>query len=902
MDLNIFTVYRADRISKTKQRGGGVLLALKTYIQSVSVDISHITNKSDDIDALCVRIISSSGNTISVLLIYISPDVKSEAFEDFFDDIAVQFSDPDRKAIVLGDFNAPGLVNRHKFTSNDFKSNIIRNWQENFKYMQINNIFNFKDRCLDLVFTNMRCTVMESIWSLVDLDKHHPALSIDIFSKETIKHAPIVNNNRKLNFNKLDKDKISNALNSTDWHQILSLCDPNINCDIFYNIINKIFSDTIPAYDNTKLGDVSPVWFSYRIKLDLRLKERHRIEYKKTNSGYHLSQYLHLRKKIKHDIKDARDSFISDSECKFDKQPSLFWSFIKKLRGKDNIPRVFEINNINESDPHIIADSFADHFGSVFLPASDRPDGINDYSCKDTLGSVKPPTVNDIIKIIQELPEKWSAGLDGIPCCVVKTLADSFAVPLAIIFSSCLKMGTFPDCWKTAKICPVHKSGSKSQVKNYRPISILCAFSKVFEIYLYSKLYCSFKNDLSPHQHGFTPRRSTVTSLLCFSKYTHAALSEAAQVDVFYTDLAKAFDKVDIWILISRLAELNLPDALLALLSSYLINRKNKVFYEGAYSKCYLSTSGVPQGSNLGPLLFIIFMNVLLNLLSNNDFGCIVNAFADDTKIFLRIDTVRDCSKLQRLVDYFVNLCADNNLILNKDKCEVMSISRSRSPIIFNYTINDIVVKRVSSHIDLGVVIDSEFNFYQHIDRITTASWKTLGFVTRSCKNLNSLKAMKAVYCALVRAKLEYASVVWNPIFDVHSYKIERIQNKFIKFLIWKLDGAYPELGSDYVALRKRLGLFTLKDRRLCATAMLLNRIVNGHVDCIDLLESIKFVASSSRPGRPFYLPSVRTNFAKTSPVYRLLSSGNTLYELDNTFDISQSRSARAILNIISNN
>ncbi|XP_044596745.1 uncharacterized protein LOC123273411 [Cotesia glomerata] len=161
-----------------------------------------------------------------------------------------------------------------------------------------------------------------------------------------------------------------------------------------------------------------------------------------------------------------------------------------------------------------------------------------------------------------------------------------------------------------------------------------------------------------------------------------------------------------------------------------------------------------------------------------------------------------------------------------------------------------------------------------------------LGFVNRSSRNLISIKAIKSVYFSLVRSRLEYAAVVWSPIFDVHINKIDKVQHKFLKFLVWKIDRIYPKPGSDKEELCRRFKMLSLKDRRLCASAIFLTRLIQGKVDCPRLLESITFRTPTWRSNVPFQLPLTSTNFAASAPIYRLMYAFNLFYKIDNSLDI----------------
>ncbi|XP_044575216.1 uncharacterized protein LOC123259022, partial [Cotesia glomerata] len=258
----------------------------------------------------------------------------------------------------------------------------------------------------------------------------------------------------------------------------------------------------------------------------------------------------------------------------------------------------------------------------------------------------------------------------------------------------------------------------------------------------------------------------------------------------------------------------------------------------------------------------------------------------DDTKLYLAIKSVRDGSKLQSFITFFENLCTDYDLFLNLDKCKIMSFCRNKCPILFDYEIDGVSIKRVICHMDLGVTFYNKLTFQPHINKVVTGSWKMLGFVTRPSRNLHTTKAMKSIYYSLVRSRLEYASIVWSPIYDVYYNKIDKIQKKFLKFLSWRIDGVYPDPGSDYVNLCRKFRVLSLGDRRLCASAMFVARLVQGYIDCSRLRSLIMFKMPVLRRGPPFHLPIANTNFATSAPTYRVMDAFNKLYNSNNNLDV----------------
>lgn len=267
-----------------------------------------------------------------------------------------------------------------------------------------------------------------------------------------------------------------------------------------------------------------------------------------------------------------------------------------------------------------------------------------------------------------------SAGIDGIPCKIIKECSDQLLLPLKIIFHKCLNKGLFPTIWKTAKICPIHKSGENTIIENYRPISIIPAFARIFEMLIYDILLLYFIPKITSSQHGFLKKRSVVTNLLPYTQYLADNISCGKQVNVIHTDFSKAFDKVDIAILVDKIINLGIPELLANLMISYLTNRKNIVLYNGFLSPLFYSTSGVPQGSNLGPLLFIIFVNDVGSLLSVH-----LDLFADDAKLYHAIDSTCDCTVLQDNLVTFTEWCSSNKLLLNQNKCKVITFHKSKT-------------------------------------------------------------------------------------------------------------------------------------------------------------------------------------------------------------------------------
>ena len=392
---------------------------------------------------------------------------------------------------------------------------------------------------------------------------------------------------------------------------------------------------------------------------------------------------------------------------------------------------------------------------------------------------------------ITKLKNKMTSSLDLIPSFLIKDCSNVLIKPLLIIFNLALKTSTFPDTWKRAKICPVFKAGVSSIISNYRAIAILSNFAKVFEIVLYNRIYLPVSKRISLCQHGFMSHRSTVTNLAIFTQFASHAIDESGQVDVIYTDFSKAFDRIDHTILFSKLGSWGLSSSLLSFMQSYFTNREQFVSYNGFNSEPFITTSGVPQGPNLGPLLFLLFIDDITLTIDNSD----KLLFADDLKIYKKITCSEDCLLLQNYINQIQRWCLNNRLHLNPSKCKVVTFTKKHSSIENLYFIDGMLLSRFNSTKDLGVVFDSKLSFIDHIHLKVTEATKMIGFIIRNCKMFTNIKPLKILYFSYVRSKLEYGSLIWYPYYINHKLALENVQRKFLKFLSFKIDSFYPERG-----------------------------------------------------------------------------------------------------------
>lgn len=868
-----YVCYRSDRQLDLVDvsRGGGVLLAVDEAVQTEVLDLSLVQNEVPEIDILGCKL-NFKHFLIYVLVVYIPPSLCVTQIEYFFELLSSADILYNRNVLIMGDFNIPHF-NEHTISSS--KQRHLNTFFSTLNLRQFNDVPNANNRRLDLIFGNLDCVVSRNRVPLVTEDAHHPSLLVKFKAQlPRIDNFPINKENLyNFNFRKANFPLLYNLILNADWSPVTNQADVTKSCESLYNILNSIFSASIPLKQKRRRS--FPPWFNKEIINNIFKKERAYRNFRVFKSDFYLRKFESLRSLIKVQCQHAYRMYILNAERNIADDPTHFWSFIQSKRTNSRIPTSMrDPNGVPHSDPISIATAFSDYFQSVYSVSSNLENPIP-FDCLSTIVDVAIITLDDVVKASKTLKNKLTAGPDGIPSFLVKDCSVPLATPLVHIFNQMLKSGVYPNLWKGAKAYPIFKKGDPNVITNYRPISILCNFSKIFEIILSELVSSELNNRFSTYQQGFLSGRSCVTNLSLFSQFVCETLDTIGQVDVLYTDFQKAFDQIDHFILLEKMeCQFGFSNRLINLIRSYMTGRKLYVEIEGFKSPPITPTSGVPQGSNLGPLLFNIFMNDLLCKISCNKL-----AYADDLKIYNRINDYNDCVALQSNIDIINEWCLNNRLRLNVSKCNVVSYYRIKNPILFDYEIQGTILSRLKTIKDLGVIFDERFSFIPHIETMIADASKVLGFIIRISRQFSSTSIVKLLYQSFVRSKLDYCSLIWSPIYECHSYSIESVQRRFLKYLVFMEDGIYPARGADHNLLLARYNEQPLKKRRDIQSVSFLFKLLHGIIDCPLLLEKIDFHVPHvrSRHQNAFRLKVARTNILYQCPIYNMCQNFNYL-------------------------
>lgn len=874
-----FVVYRRDRCLAATgvTRGGGVLFAVNSSFISRQIDLY---DSSELIEQICVRIdfFRSIDNTYIKLYFFVSyipPNSPVSIYSAHVSNIKHIANDLDCNSFlfVLGDFNLSHIKWSY---SEDDKCLIAYNILKDFEIevvdslsvlnlVQINSIQNNLGRWLDLVFTHMELDAFVTepdYYLLANRGIHHKALIVN-FDISYI-NSNIVNNSLdksfKYDFFKVDYNDVNNYLSVIDWNSVLGSGGLNQKYKMFRNVVDEVFSKFVPM--KTCCNSGKPVWFHKRLS---NLKNAMYRVLKKSKIDFTFrNEFCRLRKEYEFLKRFLYRQHLWSVESKIKKNSKAFWSFINTKKKSSGIPSTMSYNKVTSSDPSQICDFFASYFQSNFVLEDSDPEFLSEVSSTLDLGSLSISN-EEILFELSSLEDSVCLAPDNIPPIFLKKLKSCFVIPLHLIFNLSLTEGVFLDCWKHSFISPIHKSGSKQAVENYRPIAKLQVIPKIFEAIVKKKIYALIKNFISEFQHGFVGGRSTATNLSIFTSYCLQSMETRNQVDVIFTDFAKAFDRVQHNVLICKLQGMGFHSNFLKWIRSYLINRTQSVKVGSISSKTINNYSGVPQGSHLGPLLFLIFINDLPSVILKAE----KLLFADDFKIFMEVRDLQDCIQLQRDIESVTEWCSKHRLHLNTNKCSVMTFHRIKTPIIFDYTISNTSLKRLYLQKDLGVIFDPELKFNSHIDYIISRANAMLGFIMRNSKDFTDPYTFKSLYVALVRSVLEYCSVVWCPYHNTTIFRIERVQKKFTKFALRKLY-SYPQMPS-YETRCQLIGLKPLDKRRSYYLTMFAHDVISGHIDCSTLLSSFGFYAPQRclrpRENEFFSIPRHYTNYGQNNPI-----------------------------------
>ena len=693
---------------------------------------------------------------------------------------------------------------------------------------------NKKATCIDLIISDQPNLILDSgTRPSPDPTCHHQIT----YCKSNFNLPPPPVYERLIwHYDRANTDLLRRAMAYFPWQQYLNLNpDPNWQAKEFTKIFLNIMSNFIP-HEIKKIHPRESPWITKPLKSMIRKKNRLYKNYKK--HGFQENDKVRLdtfRLECQKATEYAKNEYLTNLGNKLQRPHAsgkIYWKILNKAMNRSKAPKI----------PPVL-------FGNNFITnCKEKAILFTDFFCKQctpvVTDSILPAliyktdnridhfaiTTNDILPLISKINPNKATGSDGISGQMLILCSDSVALPLNIIFRNILFTGIYPSIWKLANITPIHKKGDKQLIKNYRPISLIPLCGKIFEKIVFNHLYSylTTNNLITKKQSGFRPGDSTTNQLLDLIDTIHQSFDALPTLEVraVFMDISKAFDKVWHEGLIFKLKQNGISGSLLNFLKNYLSNRKQRVVLNGSCADYKDIESGVPQGSVLGPLLFLVYINDLESNIKSQ-----IRFFADDTMLFSVVkNPAISANELNHDLEVITHWAHQWKLEFNPDptkQATVVLFSQKVNPVDHPpLYFNGSIVTKVEKQKHLGLILDSKLSFRSHINEKFTKTKKIIGMIKHLSKYL-PINTLKIMYKSLIRPHLDYCSVIFhippsnNGTFDssnchihnisplnVHMNKIESVQYQAAR----AITGTWQGTSRD--KLYKELGFESLSDRR----------------------------------------------------------------------------------------
>ena len=812
--------YNIVRRDREHHRGGGVCALVSKRWDIVPVSIGR---QFSDIEIVCFDCLVLKSR-IRFFVVYRPPsyDHTANSYMRRVIDCLATYESPRYTNIIVGDLNLPN-INWTTLTcpSDNFHRPFLSFLIES-SYIQLIDFPTCGNNILDLVLTNNANTI-SSITSDVPCGaSDHMMIIFQVIIANDSHHNVVTDPCYTHNWDLADYDAIALYLSGVNWHNLVTVF-PSAPAlwDTFMCILYAAVELYVPkrrvfAPDNSRKYKTKPPHEMRKCLTKKRLLWRQLRQNKHDTVARNKYDECvrHWRHLVQQRQMRAEERLI---ECN---NIGSFYKFVnRRLSNRIGIGPIVTHDNVTLTNDYDKACSLNNYFTSVGRPDNGfvPPCSSCTSACLDTV------YVNElnVLAAIKKLKSNYACGPDGIPPVFFKRLQYTIAQPLAIVFSQLLSVAYVPDVWKTAVITPVHKKGPLTDCSNYRPISLTCVTSKLLERIVASQIreHLVSNNLLHHAQHGFTIGRSTCTNLLeCLNDWT-LHLQDKHQVVVAYIDFSKAFDVVSHNKLFERLQSYGISGTLLSWLRNFFTGRTQCTKVGTMLSDLTDLISGVIQGSVLGPLMFLAYLNELAEILEK--FGITVKFFADDVKLYVKIKNDVDVCVLQEAVDALCRWAEVWQLSISIDKCSVLNIGKCVPSTTIS--IDGALLPYVTSCRDLGITVTSDLTPSVHVNNIIVKAHQRANAIHR-CFISRNVELLVRAYLVYVRPLLEYNSPVWSPYLMYDIQAIEHVQRRFTKRL--------PGFGTySYGERLQLLQLSSLELRRLRIDLVWCYKIVFGLVN-----------------------------------------------------------------------
>lgn len=879
VDIGGFSIYRNDR----NRFGGGVAIYIRDHFP---VKLRHDL-MFDDVEVLWLQVQLPHLKPIILGCCYRPPSARIE-YVNGLCNMLDKVTEENRELYWLGDLNIDWLSDicplKNKLKTMTDTCGLSQLMDQPTR-ISSNNTRSLTSKCIDHIYTNNPDMCSTPVSVTVGFSDHN-CIAVSRRTKLPKACPKII---MKRSYRAFNEESFLNELDNIKWNLISDIDDVDASLNLFMDCFMRVVNNHAPLKKFTVKAKSAP-W----VDTELRSLMAQREEAKKvavlSDSFEDRKCYCILRNQVTKVNRVKKKKYFqkriddSGTDCK------RMWNVLNEIMGKKSTCTSFvELNGVYLTKPIQIANYFNDYFVNKvsnfretmkYTVDSNSNELIERCIMKDKLCSFEFHQVNvvQVEMLLRSLTVGGSVGTDNLDSRLLKLSAGHISKPICHIFNRCLIDGECPKLWKEGKIIPLPKDTKSTFCgPNSRPISILPILSKLLEKIVFKQVQDYFSNnDLTTmFQHAYRYGHSTCTAMTQMSDSWLTSIDNSMLVGTLLLDFSAAFDVIDHEILISKLISYGFTSSAIKWFKSYLSERSQRVYFNGALSCSKSLDCGVPQGSCLGPLLFSIFTNDMPYILSK----ATLTMFADDTTLYYAAPT---CSELNQVlsceISKLYNWIKTNKLVLNISK--TMSIifgskyRLSDNPKI-NIQVNGQNIQQVKKVKLLGLWLDSTLSWSDHINTVVAKMGRAVAVVRKCAQFLNS-QLFSRVVCTLVLCHLDYCSVVWSAASSSHLKKLQVAQNKAARLVL----GCSSR--TSVAEMHERLAWLMVKHRLSVNMLVYLHRIINIRTpkffyDNIIYYSDMHLHYTRGANSRQISLPLPKSDSMKRTVFYRSIVFWNNL-------------------------
>lgn len=873
---------------------GGVGFYIKNDIKFTPR--TDLTKSTNEFEALWIEVQNDAQCNMMCGIIYRHPNGNNDVFNEYVNSLTGKIQRENKYCIIMGDFNLDLLKCESHISTNEFMTTLSTSFFQPY-ILQPTRITDHSATLIDNIFFNSleHFTISGNI--IYDLSDHLP--NFLIISK--LSHLSSNIKIFKRDYSKFDESHLTNEIQSVDWQELFSLNNFTSTTlfNLFYTKVSEIVDKHIPIrqLSQRELKVQSKPWITSAIRKSIQFKNKLYKKYLKTKSIYYHSKFKIYRNKLNHLLRISKNAYYNDYFTKNTKNSKLVWKGIKQIIRLDpktyQTPTKITENNREITDIKEIADAMCKYFANIGDQLASTIPNMNksplDYMTLPNPDSfyIFPVTSFEIENEISKLKNGKATGPFSIPVKILKMLKFVISRPLEILFNASFCLGEVPDGFKIAKVIPVFKTGSQNCLNNYRPISLLSIFNKLLEKLMYNRLlnFLEKKNILYAKQFGFRANHSTDHAILTIIDKIQLAIEERDYSCGIFLDLSKAFDTIDHGILIKKMEKYGIRGIAKDWFVSYLENRQQFVSLNNILSDLNTVSCGVPQGSVLGPLLFLLYINDFNKSSKLLDF----HLFADDSNLFFKHNNLSVLQSIlnRELDNIHVWLCV-NKLSLNVTKSNFVIFHPPQKKLLneVKLIINGEELKRYYCIKYLGVLIDSHLNWKSQIECIAKKIKRTIGILSK-LRYYVHIDILVNLYYALIYPFLVYGIVAWGNTYPTTLKQLHILQKKAIRTITFSRYDAHSS------PLFKRLNIIKFPDLTSFYITIFMHKfhsnklptVFNNYFTPVNKIHNYNTRLASKQS---YCIPKTRTNYGIFNLKYQGAKIWNSLDESMKTITIFQ--------------